>query len=132
MCLDGSLIPINFIVAMIGAFIAIQVSIIQALPPSAAGVAGALLQVFLQIGSVIGFSVQAGLFSRVDNDFSRWEGSENYLEFNSAWTIFSMIMFAIFYHPQKSVWVSDKELEPESDHKIAMTPSNDTKVKETV
>jgi hypothetical protein len=43
---------------MFFAFLAIQVSVIQALPPSASGVAGGLLQIFLQIGSVIGLSVR--------------------------------------------------------------------------
>jgi hypothetical protein len=108
------------VVAMIMAFIAIQVSIIQALPPSASGVAGALLQTFLQLGSVVGFGVQAGLFSKVNNDFADWRGSEYYLYFVIAWCGFSLIMFTIFYHPQKSVWVSDGEKQPSEEEGVAM------------
>lgn len=106
---------------MFFAFLAIQVSVIQALPPSASGVAGGLLQIFLQIGSVIGLSVSAGLFSRVNNDFSNWDGVRYFSYFDIAWVGFTMIVFAIFYRPAKVSHPVSKSLKDEEGEGIAMT-----------
>jgi hypothetical protein len=92
-----NLTPDLMIVGMIIAFLTIQVGIIQALPPAASGVGGALFQVCLRIGSSIGLSVQAGLFSRVNNDLAQWEGSRNYLEFDIAWVGMTIVVFLTFY-----------------------------------
>ena len=112
---------------MFFAFLALQVSIIQALPPSASGVAGGLLQIFLQIGSVIGLSVSAGLFSKVGNDFSVWKGSQYYMYFDIAWVVFTMLVFAVFWrNPRADLAVSKNSTSDvdENEH-VAMT--NQTK-----
>lgn len=106
-------------------FLALNVSIIQAVPPSASGVAGALLQTVLQIGSVIGLSVQAGLYASVDNDLTDWEGSRNYMYFDIAWISSTIILFGIFYKPQASNWVSDAPTEKVGE-KSERLQSNDS------
>lgn len=108
---------------MFFAFLALQVSIIQALPPSASGVAGGLLQIFLQIGSVIGLSVAAGLFSRVDNNLADWKGSQYYMYFDIAWVAFTMLMLAIFWRQHDAPLATSKSSTSDiddGDH-IAMT-----------
>ncbi|KAJ9114008.1 hypothetical protein QFC22_005826 [Naganishia vaughanmartiniae] len=88
--------------AIILVFLAENIGIIQAVPPSASGVAGALLQVSLQLGSVVGLSVQAGLYTLVDNDISNWKGTQYGYYFVIAWLAVSLIVFTIFYRPEAS------------------------------
>jgi hypothetical protein len=111
----------------------LNIGIIQAVPPEASGVAGALLQVSLQIGtslrinsmpltykfcsgSVIGLSVQAGLYSRVNNDLSNWKGSQYGFGFDIAWLGVSLIAFIIFYRPEASRKVLSELEQKEKDH----------------
>jgi len=101
----------GFVIGSFGAiltFLALNVSIVQAVPPQASGVAGALLQVCLQIGAVIGLSVQAGLYSRVDNDLSNWKGSQFGFWFIFAWMIITGIAILIFFRPEKSAKVLEQ------------------------
>jgi hypothetical protein len=99
----------------------------------ASGVAGALLQVSLQIGtsagspiitnadclrsgSVIGLSVQAGLYSRVNNDLSDWRGTQYGYYFNVAWLAVSLLAFIIFYRPEASRKVLSELEQKEKEH----------------
>ncbi|KAJ9092463.1 hypothetical protein QFC20_007350 [Naganishia adeliensis] len=101
---------------MILTFLALNIGIIQAVPPESSGVAGALLQVSLQIGSVIGLSVQAGLYSRVDNDLSNWKGTQYGYGLDIAWLGVSLLAFIIFYHPEASRKVLSELEEKEKTH----------------
>jgi MFS family permease len=101
---------------MILTFLALNIGIIQAVPPEASGVAGALLQVSLQIGSVIGLSVQAGLYSRVDNDLSNWKGTQYGYYFDIAWLGVSLLAFIIFYRPDASRKVLSELQEKDQAH----------------
>lgn len=86
-------------------FLALNVAIVQAVPPEASGVAGALLQVALQIGAVIGLSVQAGLYSLVDGNLAEWRGTQYGFWFLLAWMALTGLLVLAFYRPQKSAEV---------------------------
>jgi hypothetical protein len=124
------------------------VSIVQAVPPQASGVAGALLQVCLQIGeslaksmgpsalpanlltwprappppgAVIGLSVQAGLYSRVNNDLSDWKGSQYGFWFIFAWMMLTGLIILVAYRPEKSVQVLEQLQEEQQQQDVKVT-----------
>lgn len=71
---------------------------------------------FCPLGSVIGLSVQAGLYSRVDNDLSNWKGTQYGYGFDIAWLGVSLLAFIIFYHPEASRKVLSELEEKEKTH----------------
>ncbi|KAJ9114011.1 hypothetical protein QFC22_005831 [Naganishia vaughanmartiniae] len=79
------------------AFLAVNNQIFAITPPEASGVAGAVLQVCLNIGGLLGITVQAGLYSAVNNNIADWRGMQYSLYFNTAWIGLSLLAFMIFY-----------------------------------
>jgi hypothetical protein len=61
------------------------------------------------------------LFSRVNNDFSNWDGVRYFSYFDIAWVGFTMIVFAVFYRPAKVAHSVSKSLKDEEGEGIAMT-----------
>lgn len=51
---------------------------------------------------MIGLSVQAGLYSRVDNNLADWRGTQYGYYFDIAWMALALIIFVIFYRPEAS------------------------------
>jgi len=65
------------------------------------GVAGALLQVALQIGAVVGLSVQAGLLTIHEGGFSNFDNVKASFWFQFGWTVFNLIIFVAFFRASK-------------------------------
>jgi hypothetical protein len=76
-------------------------------------------------GSVVGLSVQAGLYSRVNNDLSNWKGTQYGFYFVIAWLAVSLIVFTIFYRPEKSQKVLQ---ELETSEKMPATQATESSV----
>lgn len=77
-----------------------------------------------RIGSVIGLSVQAGLYSRVDNNLADWRGTQYGYYFDIAWLAVSLLAFIIFYRPQASQKVLAELQEKERTPQHVTTPSD--------
>ena len=86
------------------------------------GVAGAMLQVSLQVGAVIGLSVQAGLLTRKPGTISNYENVQTSFWFQFGWCIFNLIVFLIFFRPDKVAEGSEaaKALERKISNKEAV------------
>jgi hypothetical protein len=82
-------------------YIGVNTSIIQAFPLEFAGMGGAVANVILQIGGVVGISVQAGLLGTGDGTIKDWTGSKNSYFFTGGYIAFTGLIFLIFYKPQK-------------------------------
>jgi hypothetical protein len=65
------------------------------------GVAGALLQVSLQVGAVIGLSVQAGLLTIKPGSFTNYANVQASFWFQFGWCLFNLIVFLVFFRPAK-------------------------------
>lgn len=63
------------------------------------GVAGALLQVALQLGAVISLSVQAGLFTLKPGNFQNFYNVQASFWFQGGWLLVNVIVFLIFFRP---------------------------------
>lgn len=61
------------------------------------GVAGALLQVALQLGAVIALSVQAGLLTLYEGSFENYANVQASFWFQFGWCILNMIVFLVFF-----------------------------------
>jgi hypothetical protein len=83
------------------------------------GVAGAMLQVALQVGAVIGLSVQAGLLTRKPGLIANYENVQTSFWFQFGWCMVNLIVFLIFFRPNKVVEGSDaaKTLERKASNK---------------
>ncbi|ORY35678.1 major facilitator superfamily domain-containing protein [Naematelia encephala] len=83
------------------AFLGVNITVMTSVPPSASGVAGALLQVALQMGAVIGLSVQAGMLTLNPGAFSNYANVQASFWFQFGWCLFNVILFLIFFRPGK-------------------------------
>lgn len=70
-------------------------------PPQMSGVAGAMLQVSLQVGAVIGLSVQAGLLTREPGLITNYANVQASFWFQFGWCLFNLVVFLIFFRPGK-------------------------------
>ena len=80
--------------------------------------------ILLCTGSVIGLSVQAGLYSRVDNNLADWRGTQYGFYFDIAWLSISLLAFIIFYRPQASQKVLAELQEKERALQQVTTPAD--------
>lgn len=78
-------------------FIATNVTILSSVPPEASGVAGAVFAVCLQLGGVIGLSIQAGLFTIRPGTFFNEYNVQASFWFAFGWAILSTILVLVFY-----------------------------------
>ncbi len=78
-------------------FLAINTSNVQAFPADRSGVAGALVQSSVQIGSIISLSVQAGLYSKVDNNLADWRGTQYGFYYCIAWLGLTALAVTLFF-----------------------------------
>ena len=100
-----------------------SITVMTSVPPEMSGVAGAMLQVALQVGAVIGLSVQAGLLTRKPGLISNYENVQTSFWFQFGWCIFNLIIFLVFFRPGKVVEGSEaaKALERKESNKQAQT-----------
>ena len=77
-------------------------------PPQMSGVAGALLQVALQVGAVVGLSVQAGLLTIHEGAFANFANVKASFWFQFGWTLVNLVAFLIFFRPSKVAEAAEK------------------------
>ena len=77
------------------------------------GVAGATLQVSLQLGTVIALSVQAGLLTLKPGTFENFANVQASFWFQAGWLLLSVIVFLIFFRPGRVAQGSEAALAQE-------------------
>jgi MFS family permease len=89
-------------------FTATNVGVMTSVPPEMAGVAGAVLQVSLQVGSAIALSVQAGLLTIEPDNLYNWRNIQYSFYFEIGWGILWLIGFVLFYRATKTETKQDE------------------------
>jgi hypothetical protein len=74
-----------------------SIGVMMALPPSEAGIGGAILQTGMQMGSAIGISIQAGLLTVEPGGYSNLVNVHISWWFVVGWTALSGVVFWGFY-----------------------------------
>ncbi|WWC91453.1 uncharacterized protein L201_006399 [Kwoniella dendrophila CBS 6074] len=89
--------------AQMGVFLGANITVMTSVPTSMSGVAGALFQVSLQVGAVIGLSIQAGLLTLYSNDnVKNYHNIQASFWFEFGWLILNAILVLVFYQHQKT------------------------------
>jgi MFS family permease len=86
---------------MMAVFTGTNVAIMTSVPPEMAGVAGAVLQVALQVGSAVALSIQAGLLTVNPGSIANFQNVQASLYFQLGWGIVWLVGFLVFYRPAK-------------------------------
>jgi hypothetical protein len=74
-----------------------SIAVMTSVPPEASGVAGALLQVSLQLGAVLALSIQSGFLTRKPGSFRNYENVQASFWWQVGWCIFNLIIFLAFF-----------------------------------
>lgn len=74
-----------------------SITIMTSVSPEQSGVAGAMLQVSLQVGAVIGLSVQAGLLTIHEGTFVNYSNVQASFWFQFGWCLFNLVIFLAFF-----------------------------------
>lgn len=89
---------------VMAAFTATNVGVMTSVPAESSGVAGAVLQVSYQVGSAVGFSIQAGLFTVNPGSISNPANVHASFYFQMGWAALWLIAFLAFFpQPKRSV-----------------------------
>nr|XP_019047879.1 hypothetical protein I302_04499 [Kwoniella bestiolae CBS 10118]OCF26809.1 hypothetical protein I302_04499 [Kwoniella bestiolae CBS 10118] len=83
-------------------FLGINITVMTSSPPSMSGVAGALLQVSLQIGAVIGLSIQAGLLTLEEGDIGNFHNVQASWWFVFGWLLLNAMLVLVFFKNNKA------------------------------
>ncbi len=100
-------------------FTGTNVGIMTSVPAEMSGVAGALLQVSLQVGSAVALSIQAGLFTVNPGSIENFENVQTSFYFEIGWGIVWLIGFLVMYRPGKTA-TAENDAE-EGERKVIMT-----------
>ncbi|TYJ52050.1 hypothetical protein B9479_007351 [Cryptococcus floricola] len=82
-------------------FLSCNIVIMTSAPPDMSGVAGALFQVSLQLGTVIGLSVQAGLLTLHPGGMTNFTNVQASFWFVLGWLLLNALICAVFYRQGK-------------------------------
>ncbi|ODN81016.1 hypothetical protein L202_03117 [Cryptococcus amylolentus CBS 6039] len=82
-------------------FLCANVAIMTSVDKEMGGVAGALFQVALQVGTVIGLSVQAGFLTLHPGNVSNWDNVSVSFWFVVGWQLLAALLTAVFYRQPK-------------------------------
>ncbi|WVR09448.1 hypothetical protein IAU60_006515 [Kwoniella sp. DSM 27419] len=83
--------------AMMASFLGTNITVMTSVPPSMSGVAGAMLQVALQVGSVVGLSVQAGLLTLKPGSFENFANVQASYWFQFGWAVINVFIILLFF-----------------------------------
>ncbi|KAL1409332.1 hypothetical protein Q8F55_003314 [Vanrija albida] len=83
-------------------YTATNVGIMTAIPPEMAGVVGALFQVSIQLGAVVGFATQAGMMTVNPGGISNPDNVHASFYFQMGWNALWLILFAVGYKRPKA------------------------------
>jgi hypothetical protein len=89
-------------------FTGTNVGIMTSVPPEMAGVAGAVLQVALQVGSAVALSVQAGLLTIEPGNLENWVNVRTSFIFVIGWGVIWLVGFLIFFKPARELSAEEK------------------------
>ncbi|CDZ96608.1 Predicted transporter (major facilitator superfamily) [Phaffia rhodozyma] len=84
------------------AFTGTNVAIMTSVPPEMSGVAGAVLQVALQVGSAVALSIQAGLLTIKEGNVDNFENVKISWYFELGWNLLWLVGFPALYRPVKN------------------------------
>ncbi|OCF76458.1 efflux protein EncT [Kwoniella mangroviensis CBS 8886] len=88
--------------AAMASFLGTNITVMTSVPPAMSGVAGAMLQVSLQVGAVLGLSVQAGLLTLNEGSFVNYANVQASFWFQFGWSVFNMLIIVFFFRPGKA------------------------------
>ncbi|OCF32711.1 efflux protein EncT [Kwoniella heveanensis CBS 569] len=88
--------------AYMAAFLGTNITVMTSVPPAMSGVAGAMLQVSLQVGAVLGLSVQAGLLTIKPGSLSNYANVQASFWFQFGWTALNALIIIVFFRPGKA------------------------------
>lgn len=78
-------------------------------PPEISGVAGAMLQVALQVGAAISLTVQAGLLTLNPGGMTNYANVQASLWFQFGWLLLNALMVIVFFRRSKMPKLSEEE-----------------------
>ena len=87
---------------MMAVFNTTNIALMSSVPPEIAGVAGALLQVALQVGVAVGLGVQSGLLTVTPGGVENFQNISTSFYFQLGWTALWLIGFMVFFRPAKN------------------------------
>lgn len=96
-------------------FTATNVGVMTSVPPEMAGVAGAVLQVALQVGSAVALSIQAGLLTIEPGNLTNWVNVRISYIFVLGWGVIWLVGFLVFYKPGRKL---SKEEQAEQGERV--------------
>jgi len=97
------------------AFTGVNVGIMTSVPPGMAGIAGAVLQVSLQIGTILAFSIQAGLLTVHPGGINAWTNVQISFYFMIGWGLVWLLIFLSFYREPGEVKIDEESNGDELD-----------------
>ncbi|TXT06357.1 uncharacterized protein COLE_05688 [Cutaneotrichosporon oleaginosum] len=89
-------------IGMTVCFTATNVALMTSVDPSVAGVAGALLQVALQVGSSVSFGAQSGLFTVHEGGLANYKNVHASFYFQLGLSVVALVAFFVFYKQPKA------------------------------
>ncbi|WRT65217.1 uncharacterized protein IL334_002160 [Kwoniella shivajii] len=88
--------------AAMASFLGTNITVMTSVPPDHAGVAGAMLQVSLQLGAVLGLTVQSGLLTLHEGSFENYANVQASFWFQFGWTVLNMLLIVFLFRPNKA------------------------------
>ncbi|WVQ95120.1 hypothetical protein IAU59_002214 [Kwoniella sp. CBS 9459] len=88
--------------ASMAAFLGTNITVMTSVPPAMSGVAGAMLQVSLQVGSVLGLSIQAGLLTIKPGSLHNYANVQASFWFQFGWIVFNTLLIVFLFKPGKA------------------------------
>jgi MFS family permease len=105
---------------MMAVFTGANVAVMTSVPAEMAGVAGAVLQVALQVGSAVALSIQAGLFTINPGSIENFANVQASFYFELGWGIVWLIGFLVFYRPSKNTNASAEGEAENGERKVVI------------
>ncbi|KAE8543003.1 hypothetical protein D1P53_000490 [Cryptococcus gattii VGV] len=90
-------------------FLATNITVMTSVPPEISGVAGAMLQVALQVGAAISLTVQAGLLTLNPGGMTNYANVQASLWFQFGWLLLNALMIIVFFRRSKMPKLSEEE-----------------------
>ena len=103
-----------------------SIAIMTSVPPTMAGVAGALFQSCCQTGVAIAFSVQAGLLTIHDGSVSNFENVKIAFWFQFGWGALLGLLVLVLFRRPKAKASEVKEVVNTPTNETANMPTNET------
>ncbi|WWC91459.1 uncharacterized protein L201_006405 [Kwoniella dendrophila CBS 6074] len=105
-------------------FLGVNITVMTSAPSHMSGVAGALLQVSLQIGSVVGLSIQAGLLTLYPDNMKNFKNVQASFWFEFGWLIFNAILILLLFRRKKTTIKAEQGVLEDEEHKkdLPMVP----------